>query len=81
MLNIIRGEWMLEQAQWSRAAEYLHEAVHLAHIVGIHEIGSEIELAIAKFHLGQIHDARQEVERFSQSKGPHFHRGVAGFSG
>jgi tetratricopeptide (TPR) repeat protein len=76
VLSSIRGEWMLEQSQWSRAAEYLQEAVHLAHIVGVPDIGSEVELIIAKFQLGELSDPRQEAERLSQSKEP-LHQSVA----
>lgn len=75
-LNGLHGEWMLEQGQWALAAEYLHEAVRLARTVDIDDIGSEIELAIAKFQLGQLHNASEEAERLSQSKDP-FHRGLA----
>jgi hypothetical protein len=76
VLNGLHGEWMLEQGQWALAAQYLHEAVHLARIVDIDDIGSEIELTIAKFQLGELRYAREEIERLSQSHDL-FHRGLA----
>ncbi len=72
----LRGEWLLEQARSSLAIESLHEAVRMAREVGDTDAKGETQLALAKFQLGQLPEARDEAERLGKVKKP-FHRAVA----
>jgi hypothetical protein len=60
----------LEQGQWALAAQSLHEAVGMAR--GVEKINAlaETELALAKFHLGQLTDPRREAEQLAQARNP-----------
>jgi hypothetical protein len=75
-LQRLHGELLFEQCAWQLAAESLHEAVRMAHEVGQTAARSETLLALAKVHLGQLAEPRQEAERLCQAKQP-FHRGLA----
>ena len=55
-LHRLRGEWRMEQGQWTLAAESLHEAVRMARGVETINAVAETQLALAKFHLGQLTD-------------------------
>jgi Domain of unknown function (DUF4062)/AAA domain, putative AbiEii toxin, Type IV TA system len=52
-LHRLRGEWRLEQGQWATACESLHEAVRMAHEVGLADARAEAQLALAKFSMHQ----------------------------
>ena len=69
-LHSLRGEWRLEQGQWTLAAESLHEAVRMARTVGQTDAEAETQLALAKFHLGSLADPRHEAEQLAQLKKP-----------
>lgn len=75
-LHGLRGKWRLEQNQYKLAAESLHEAVRMAREVAHTAEDAETLLALARFHLGQLPDPRQEAERLAKAKNP-FHRGLA----
>jgi hypothetical protein len=75
-LHRLRGEWWLEQEQWALAAESLHEAVRMARAVGKTDAAAETQLALAKFHLGQIADPRREAEQLANAGQPS-HRHLA----
>jgi len=75
-LHGLRGEWLLEQGQWALAAESLHEAVRMAREVGQIDPLSETQLALAKFRLGQLPDARNVAEQLAGAKTP-AHRALA----
>lgn len=78
-LHGLGGAWQLERCRYERAAERSHEAVRMAREVGqtgADAVQAETQLALAKFHLGQLDDARQEAERLAQMKRP-FRRGLA----
>jgi hypothetical protein len=58
----------LEQGQWSLAAESLHEAVRMAREVGETNVRAETQLALAKFHLHQLPNARHVAEQLAQAR-------------
>jgi hypothetical protein len=64
----LRGRWRLEQNDWALAAEALDQAVTMARERRFVAETSEIGLALAKFHLGQLgkDDARSEAERLAE---------------
>ncbi len=72
-LHGLRGAWRLEQGEWALAAASFHEAVRMARESGIPDAESEIGLALAKFHLGQLAEPRQEAERLAQLREPAHH--------
>jgi hypothetical protein len=69
-LHQLRGEWRLVKGEWELAAESLHEAVRMARAVGQTDTAAELQLALAKFHLGQLTDPRHEAEQLGQLKEP-----------
>jgi hypothetical protein len=66
----LRGEWRLEKGQWELAKESLHEAVRMARSVSQADPRAETQLALTKFRLGQLADARHEAEQFAQFEKP-----------
>ncbi len=75
-LHALRGEWQLEQKHYELAAASLNEAVRMAREVGQTDADAETQLALAKFHLGQLPEACQQAERLAKVKKP-FHRFLA----
>jgi tetratricopeptide (TPR) repeat protein len=75
-LHALRGEWRLEQGQWSLAAESLHEAVRMAREVGDTNARAETQLALAKLHLHQLPKPRHVAEQLAQARKV-FHRALA----
>ncbi len=69
-LHWLRGEWRFEQGAWALAADSYEEAVRMAREVGQVDSESETRLALAKFHLGQHAEPRQEAERLAGLKNP-----------
>jgi hypothetical protein len=69
-LHGLRGGWRLEQGQWTLAAESLHEAVRMARGVNTIDAWAETQLALARFHLGQLIDPRREAEQLVQGRKP-----------
>ena len=66
----LRGQWLLEQGDWGPAAENLREAVSLARAVDKTDSEAEVQLALARFHLGQLSNPREEAEQFLRTEGP-----------
>jgi Domain of unknown function (DUF4062) len=64
-LHRLRGNWHMEQDQWSLAASSLHEAVRMAREVGRNDSVAEAQLALANFHLGRLAEPRHEAQRLS----------------
>lgn len=70
---ILRGNWLLEQGEWSLSAVSFHDAITMARERGLCDEESETGLALAKLHLGQFHspdEARHEAERLSGLRKP-----------
>jgi hypothetical protein len=63
----LRGEWRLGQGQWALAVDSLHEAVRMAREVRRTDAKAEAQLALAKFHLGQLPEPRHEAEQLSKA--------------
>ncbi|MEZ5387331.1 MAG: DUF4062 domain-containing protein [Prosthecobacter sp.] len=70
-LHRLRGDWRLSQGEWALAAESYQEAVRLARDTrSIIDADSETGLALAKHHLGQLANPREEAERLAQLRDP-----------
>jgi tetratricopeptide (TPR) repeat protein len=70
-LHRLRGDWRLAQGQWALAAESYQEAVRLARDTrSVIDARSETGLALAKHHLGQFANSREEAERLAQLRNP-----------
>ncbi len=75
-LHSLRGEWQLQQGRYKLAAKSLHEAVRMAREVGQIDLEAETLLALAKFHINQLPDPRQEGDRLAKARKP-AHRPMA----
>jgi tetratricopeptide (TPR) repeat protein len=75
-LHRLRGVWRLERGEWALAAASYQEAVRLARERNLSDADSEIGLALAKHHLGQLPRPRDETERLAQLRNP-AHRHLA----
>jgi tetratricopeptide (TPR) repeat protein len=70
-LHRLRGDWRLAQGQWALAAESYQEAVRLTRDTrSVIDARSETGLALAKHHLGQFANSREEAERLAQLRNP-----------
>jgi hypothetical protein len=69
-LHRLRGAWRLDREEWTLAMESFGEALRMAHEVGQQDAGAEARLALARFHVGRVEEARHEAERLSQVKKP-----------
>jgi tetratricopeptide (TPR) repeat protein len=69
-VHALRGEWLIEQGEWALAAESLSIAVHMSREVKLTDAASETRLALAKFHLGQLANPREEAEHLTRAKQP-----------
>lgn len=70
-LHRLRGDWRLTQGEWALAAASYQEAVRLARDTrSVIDAGSETGLALAKHHLGQLANPREEAERLAQLRAP-----------
>jgi len=69
-LHRLRGNWRLEQGEWALAVASYQEAVRLARERGLPDDASETGIALAKHHLGQLADPRQEAERLAELREP-----------
>jgi hypothetical protein len=69
-VHSLRGRWQIEQGHWALAAESLLEAVRMAREIGTIDVLSETELALARFHLGQLTDPQREAEQLAQARKP-----------
>lgn len=68
MIVALRGEWLLDELHWKRAAEALSEAVRLAREVGDTDPKAETQLALAKLKLSQLGDPKHVAEQLGQAK-------------
>lgn len=66
-LHHLRGEWQLQQGNWGLAADSLGEAVRMAREVGQTDASAEAHLALAKFHLHQLPEARYVAEQLAKA--------------
>jgi hypothetical protein len=64
-LHWLRGAWRLERGEWALATKSLHEAIRMAREVGQTDAAAETMLTLARLHLGQLTDPRQEAEQLS----------------
>jgi hypothetical protein len=62
----LKGEWFIEQGEYKNAIELLQLAISMAHEVRLSDTRSEILLAMAKWHLGQLEEPLKEVERLEE---------------
>ena len=70
-LHRLRGDWRLTQGKWALAAASYQEAVRLARDTrSVIDAASETGLALAKHHLGQLANPREEAERLAQLRAP-----------
>jgi hypothetical protein len=67
---MLRGEWLLASGKWAAAADALGKAIHMAHERGLTDPVSETRLALARFHLGRLHDPRHEAIRLASLHRP-----------
>lgn len=71
LLHRLRGDWRLTQGEWELAAASYQEAVRLARDTrSVIDAASETGLALAKHHLGQLANPREEAERLAQLRDP-----------
>jgi Domain of unknown function (DUF4062) len=69
-LHALRGQWRLERGEWGLAVESLHEAVRMAREADLDDTRLETLLALARFRLGQLPAARDEVTRLASRHDP-----------
>jgi hypothetical protein len=69
-LHTLRGRWQLGRAEWTLAAENLHEAIRMTHEAGRSDTALEVCLALAQFQLGRLPETRQEAIRLSSDPNP-----------
>jgi hypothetical protein len=77
LLRKLRGQWPLEREDWAGAADSFIEAVRMAREAGRHDTEAEACLALARWHLNQLCDPRQEAERLSIAPRRSDHRELA----
>ena len=65
ILHRLRGEWRLARGEHALAAESIQDAIRMAHEAGFPDPGSETLLALARFRLKQLPEAREEALRVS----------------
>jgi hypothetical protein len=61
----LRGTWLAERGEWASAADSLADAVRMARETGSIDADAETRLALARHHLGQLPDPREEAERLA----------------
>lgn len=61
----LRGRWLLVEGGYAGAADNLREVIRMDREVGESTLTAETQLALARFRLGQLPDARQEAVRLS----------------
>ena len=76
----LRGFWYLDKGDWTSAKKSLQLAVTLAHKAGKVDRRSEIRLALAKYHLGELSEPMHVIEQLSQSVDGCNHRNFADLS-
>lgn len=66
----LRGEWLIERAEWSLAAESLQEAVSMARAIGQLQTDAETLLAFCRLKLGYLSNPRHDIEQLADVKHP-----------
>jgi tetratricopeptide (TPR) repeat protein len=66
----LRGAWLAERGEWASAADSLADAVRMARETGSVDVGAETRLALARHHLGQLPDPREEAEHLAALRDP-----------
>lgn len=69
-LYALRGDWHLERQEWALAAESFNEAIRMVRETRMSDTYLETRLALARFRLGQLSAARQEVIRLAARAEP-----------
>jgi tetratricopeptide (TPR) repeat protein len=69
-LHRLRGDWRLQQGEWTQATASYQEAVRLARERNLPDADSETGLALAKYHLGKLAEPRLEAQRLAQLRDP-----------
>ena len=69
ILHRLRGSWYLEQGQYRLAADSFREALRMAREIGQTGPTSEVRLALASFHLGELPNPIQEAQQLSAGRG------------
>lgn len=69
-LHALRGSWRLERGEWALSLESLQEAVTMAQAVGQSDPEAETQLALAKFHLGQLSEPSTAAELLAKARKP-----------
>lgn len=69
-LYCLRGNWYARQQSWLLARDAYHEAVRMTRERNFMDEWSETSLALSKYHLNQLPDAREEAERLAQLPEP-----------
>jgi tetratricopeptide (TPR) repeat protein len=69
-LYALRGEWHLERREWAPAVESLHEAIRMTREAHLDDAHLGARLALARFRLGHLPDARPEAILLSSGNGP-----------
>ena len=69
-LHALRGQWHFQHCRYDAAAKSFDEAVRMAREVGQRDAESETRLALAKVHLPQLGEHRQEAEHLAAAGQP-----------
>lgn len=69
-LHRLRGNWRLEQGEWTLAAASFAEAVRMVRKSSLTDAESETGLALAKHHLGHLAEPQGEAERLALLREP-----------
>ena len=69
-LYALRAEWHLERREPAHALESLHEAIRMTREAHLDDTHLGARLALARFRLGRLPDARAEAIRLSSESGP-----------
>ncbi len=66
----LRGRWLMQRGEWVHAARNLAEAVRMTRAVGLNDRLTETQLTLARLHLGELPDPRQETQRLAAGRHP-----------
>lgn len=69
-LHAIQGDWHAKQQEWPQARDAYEEGVRMARERNLMDESVETGLALAKYHLGELPDAREEAQRLAQLREP-----------
>jgi hypothetical protein len=69
-VHALHGRWLLASGEWPAAADAFGQAICMAHESRRTDTGSETQRALARFHLGSLHDPAQEAIRLASLSRP-----------